>query len=619
MYFDLSSTVRSLSDFPGAATCNIRHSAGAIRWVRLALIVSLLSLGWVAQAATAPVVQQLEAVYLYSSPITAAFFSANGTSYDGLKQRWREYFRPYGRAFREVSRANLIAGLKPGVLVLGSAALLDEQERKAIEAFAEAGGSILATWGTGVRDGRGQWTGYRFLENLLEMKVNAVALSRDNAEVSSRFLNPFGDGPLSWSIPAGQRIFLGEVAEIPLRVQSPRLAARYFSWERYPAPKDSNGAIAFLEKGASRRVYFGFSESSWEYDERIELPNLVDAVMAWLKHEPSIYKGAWPDAKRAAQLLEMDSEDEYLNTLAFANHLDAAKFHGTFYSLTGVARQHRELVNKLAQKNEIGYHGDVHVGFKGKTLDVQEKRVSAMVTEMQDMVGVRALSKITGFRAPTESSDSITEKLLRKIGVRHNVTGPSASERRVPFFSEAEPGLTPEEAIVGLPRTQMDDLNFLGLRVSAAKATELMLLEFDYVYEAGALGVVSVHSQNYGEGDLMTMMMPTYLQRLRQNVDAVWVASGQEIAAWWRARERAIHNPAKDGSPRLAFEVRAPGNVKGLTFYVTHPSANRAPRSVVPEGANAPQPELRPVDAYRSALIFSQELKTGSYAYKLEF
>lgn len=598
---------------------DVSKTARAMRLARFVLIVGLWSLVGVARAATAPGVQQLETVYLYSSPITAAFFSANGTSYDGLKQRWREYFRSYGRAFREVSRANLIAGLKPGVLVLGSAALLDEQERKAIEAFAEGGGSILATWGTGVRDGRGHWMGYRFLENLFEMKVNAVALTRDNAEISSRFLNPFGDGHLSWSIPAGQRIFLGEVAEMPLRVQSPRLAARYFSWERYPAPKDSNGAVAFLEKGASRRVYFGFSESSWEYDERIELPNLVDAVMAWLKHEPSIYKGAWPNGKRASQLLEMDSEDKYPNTLAFANHLAAAKFHGTFYSLTGVARQHRELVGKLAERNEIGYHGDVHVGFKGKTAEVQQKRVSAMVTEMQDMVGLRALPKITGFRAPTESSDAITEKLLRKIGVRHNVTGPSASERRVPFFSDAEPGLNPEDAIIGLPRTQMDDLNFMGLRVSTEKATELMLRDFDYVFEAGALGVVSVHSQNYGEGDLMTKMMPIYLQRLRQHADAIWVASGEEIAGWWRARERVIHRPAKDGSTSLTFEVRAPGNVKGLTFYVTHPSLNKAPRSVVPEGSNAPQPELRPIDAYRSALVFSQELKTGSYAYKVEF
>ncbi len=66
-----------------------------------------------------------------------------------MKARWREVLRTYyGNANREVSRASLLAGLKPGgVLVLGSAVLLDEQERKAIQAFAQSGGSVLATWG----------------------------------------------------------------------------------------------------------------------------------------------------------------------------------------------------------------------------------------------------------------------------------------------------------------------------------------------------------------------------------------------------------------------------------------------------------------------------------------
>ena len=560
----------------------------------------------------------LETVYLYSSPITSAFFGANGASYDTLKQRWREYFRPYGKSFREISRANLIAGLKPGVLVLGSAALLDEQERKAITLFADSGGSILVTWGTGVRDGRGQWAGYGFIEGLLQMKVNGKVLSDDNSEKTTRFLNPFGDGPLTWAVPAGQRIFLGEVAETPIRVQSSNLAARYFSWERFPAPKNSNGAIAYFEKSGSRRVYFGFSESSWEYDERIEIPNLVDSVMAWLKHETSIYKGAWPNGNAAAQLVEMDAEDKYSNALDFSRDLISSNLRGTFYSLTGVARQNRSVVEKLSEKHEIAYHGEVHVGFKGKTLEAQENRLNVMVTEMRDIVGTKGLLAVTGFRAPTESSDSNTEKLLRKLGVRHNVTGPTASEGRLPFFSESEPGLKTEDAMVGLPRTQMDDLNYLGLRLSAAKAEELILLDLDYVREAGALGVLSVHSQNYDVGELMTKITQPYLKRLQQHHDGIWTASGREIADWWQARERVIYRPVKGAGNSLVFDVRTPGNVKGITFIVAHPAKDIAPKTITAE-KNLPLPELRRIDAYRSALIFRQELTAGNYAYSLQF
>lgn len=591
----------------------VARGADLFRRFLLSFLLCLTS--WVSTAEAAAAAA-LENVYLYSSPITSAFFKANGTSYDSLKQSWREYFRPYGKLFREVSRANLISGLKPGVLVLGSAALLDDQERKAIKAFTDSGGSLLVTWGTGVRDGRGQWAGYGFIEELLQMKVIAKA---GTEERETRFLNPFGDGPLTWAVPAGQRIFLGEVAETPIRVESANLAGRYFSWERYPAPKNSNGAIAFLEKGNSRRVYFGFSESSWEYDERMEIQNLINSAVAWLKRETNIYKAAWPNGSQAAQLLEMDTEEKYQTAANFSRDLDAAALRGTFYSLTSIAREHRDMVQELLKRHEIGYHGEVHVGFKGKTADSQETRLKIMVTEMKDTVGTRLLPKVTGFRAPTESWDSNTEKTLRKLGVRHNVTGPNGSEGRLPFFSDSEPGLKAEDAIVRLPRTQLDDLNILGLRVSADKASELILLDLDYLREAGALGVFSIHSQNYQDGDLMGKITVPYLKKLQQHRDEVWTAPGNEIAEWWRSRDRVAYKVDNGNSKRLAFEVRAPGAAKGLTFFVTHPAMNVSPRSITADNPNSPLPELKRVDAYRSALVFRQELKAGDYAYSLEF
>lgn len=587
---------------------------------RLTLRTLLRWLGWmflfIAVEATAT---PLRTVYLYSSPLTKAFFAANGTSYDGLKQHWREYLRPLGADYHEISRANLLSGLKPGVLVLGSAVLLDEQERQAITAFADAGGSILMTWGTGVRNGKGHWAGYGLIEKTFQLKVNGKVLPQSNEDNNERFINTFGDGPLTWSLPAGERIFLGEVAEMSIRVDSPHLAARYFNWNREPLPKDSNGAIAFLEKGASRRVYFGFSESSWEYDPNMDMPKLLDAVMTWLKHEPSLFKAAWPDGHASAQLLEMDTEDKYFNAVNFARLLDAANLRGTFYSLTSVARQYRDVVHQLALKHEIGYHGEIHVGYKGKTPDVQTKRLGIMATEMKDIVGTLAHKNVTGFRAPTESWDENTEKTLRKMGVRHNVTGPSASEGRLPFFSESEPALSTQESVVGLPRTQMDDLNYLGLRVNEAKAAAMFALDFDYLHEAGALGVVSVHSQNFATDDLMTRLIPIYIKKIQQFPNQVWTAPGAEIADWWRARDRVIQHSAKGDISRLDFEVQPPGSIKGLTFVVVHASAEAIPKMVVSSRSDTPLPEIKRIDAYRSALVFKEALKPGAYAYALTF
>jgi hypothetical protein len=88
---------------------------------------------------------------------------------------------------------------------------------------------------------------------------------------------------------------------------------------------------------------------------------------------------------------------------------------------------------------------------------------------------------MSGFRAPTESWDETTEKLLRKVGVRHHVADPASSESRVPGFSAAEPTLSTEDAIVVMPRTQMDDLNYKGMRLSLEKASESIRLDFDYL------------------------------------------------------------------------------------------------------------------------------------------
>ena len=566
-------------------------------------------------ADAAPAAQPLDAVYLYASPITSVFFKENGASYDTLKQHWREYLRPFGGSYREVSRANLLAGLKSGVLVLGSAILLDAQERKAITAFVDAGGSILATWGTGARNGKGQWAGYGFIEELLQMKVTGK-VTNDNLE---HFINTFGDGPLSWTVPGGNRIFLGEVAESPLRIDSPRLAARYFDWQRYPAAKNTNGAIAFLEKGGSRRVYFGFSESSWEYDDRLELPKVLDATMAWLRRERRIYKAAWPNGDLSAQLLEMDTEDKFANSINFARHLDEAKLKGTFYSLTSLATKNKEIVQKLAEKHEIAYHAEIHFGFKGKSAEVQQERLAKMVSEMQDIVGVRALPKVTGFRAPTESWDETTEKLLRKIGIRHHVVGPSASDDRLPFFSKSEAGVGPEDALVVLPRTQMDDLNYQRLKLDLPEASALITLDFDYLLESGALGVLSVHSQNYAPDGLMAKLTPPYIKRLQDHRNDIFVGSGTDIETWWRARERVIHTPGKHASTSLIFDVRSPGNVKGVTFFVTHSVAEGVLKGVKASRADLPQPEIARIDPYRSAIIFRQELKAGRYDYSLEF
>lgn len=592
--------------------CAVLHA------LRLGLPSRALLLGWAlsAMAVLAPPAQaqSAEPVYLYASPITTQFYKQNGAVYDTFKDRWKTYFRQTGTAFKEVSRDQLLAGLPKGTLVLASAVLLDKPERDAIERFAQTG-NLLATWASGARNGKGQWEGYAWLEKLFDFKVQGVVKIEDN----ERFLNTFGDGPLTWAVPGGYRFFLGEIAETPLRIQAKNLGGRLFNWIRYPQLPETNGGMAFSEKGSSRRVYLAFPESSWEFDSGGKLPKLFDGVMAWLQRRSIVSLAAWPNGAHSAQLLEMDTEDQYPNAINFAKVLDEAKIRGSFYSLTSVALKFRDIVDQLALKHEIGYHGEVHFGYKGKPPEVQQERIDRMQADMKNIVGSQGLAQVSGFRAPTESWDATTEVLLHKAGVRHHVADPAASEARMPFFSLSDPKWTPDNAIVVLPRTQMDDLNYLGLKVDLDKASQLIRMDFDYLHEAGALGVLSVHSQNYGPKGLMTFLTPPYVKRLQEHRREVWAASGEEIAAWWRARARVRLQPGPLLGDKVHFSVQGPGEIKGLTLLITHPAQGKAPQDVGGSGPHMPTPRLLKVDDWRTFAVFEMPLPPGDYSYSVRF
>lgn len=71
--------------------------------------------------------------------------------------------------------------------------------------------------------------------------------------------------------------------------------------------------------------------------------------------------------------------------------------------------------------------------------------------------------------------------------------------------------------------------------------------------------------------------------------------------------------------PLLQFSIQAPGNFKGLTFFVVHPSISKSLISVMLENSNFPKPVIQKIDPYRSAIVFDQNLLAGTYSYKIDF
>jgi hypothetical protein len=563
-----------------------------------------------------------DAVVLYASPTTRAVTATLGGRYDVLLTPWRQLFAARRIAVQEIADPAALARLSGGVLVLPSAVALSAAERQALLRFRRAGGSILATWAVGVRDEQGRWLGHDFARELLDVRVAGEVDTASQA----RFLVPFGDLPVNRSVPAGRRIWLGQLAEKPLWLQGGQPAAAYLDWSRTVLREGEYGTAVVYDEdppasGGGRRVVFGFAETAWDF-QPADVQALAADVLQWLRRQPAAHLAAWPHGRRAAQVIAIDTEEGFGNAAHFARMLDAIGVRGTLYCLTSEARRHGELLRKLVGRHEVAFHGEVHVGFAGLARDKQRHRLQRMLDEMASVLGRTdgwPSGAGRGFRAPTEGYDATTEALLHEMGLGHHAADPNSSGDRLPHFApRVAPAGEGGRGLVVLPRGQLDDLNYLQMRLSKPQIAAALVGEYEFNLALGGFALLSVHSQSMAHPEqllakpLHNSLLYDALQELTRHIarrgERVWVAPAGEMADWWRARARAAVSARARGAANLELVLAVQGDapVSGLTVLLARPAGGAtAVLQSTDEGAPpVPPPELRALDRDTMALVF---------------
>ncbi len=551
-------------------------------------------------------------VILYASPHTKAYFKGIGGNYDVLLEPWQNYFAQRKINFRDVRDEDQLGKYRSGVLILPSSVALSASERAVIMAFHAAGGSILTTWATGTRGGTGDWEGWKFLENLGTLVLGELP---PDAETNHLILT--GESPLSHTLPAGQRVFLTKTSEPLLQLKGASVAARIMNWARIPDKARANeAAIVYSEpaSGAGRVASFAFAESVWESHPLTIFP-VLDDTLRWLQREPVVVRSAWPHGKLAAQVIEMDTEQGFPNASVFAELVRTANIPATFYVLTSVGKHFPDVLSTLAHEFEVGYHGDIHTSFKGQPPSVQEQRLKTMQKEMATAVPNTAT--MTGFRAPTEGYDATTEQLLQKSGLRHHTADPNRTEGRLPLLVPME-NVPPSETLVVLPRTQRDDINLHWERLSVEQTTAALIDDADQAFSTGSLGLLSVHSQNFGTDSPLPKAFPPLLAHLKGYGRPLWMASAGQVADWWRDRER-FKLTSDFAGKRLEFNISILGDqpLRGASLTMMLPKKGMLP-SVKSTKIGGPTPLVAKIDDYRAAIVFDV-LAPGNYFYQATF
>lgn len=580
-------------------------------------LLVMKTLGWQvstvdANGALAYAAPTRENVTLYASSNTETYFKGIGGNYEVLLLPWRTYFSSRKVGFNEVKNAVELSKQKAGVLIIPSGLSLGPEERTEIQSYRARGGSVLSTWATGTRNGKGEWEGWQLLESFGVKMIGEIPVTED-----ARNLTMTGESPVSHTLVAGQRIWMDKTSEPLLRVKGEAVAARFMDYARITDDtRRSEGAVLYSEAigGLNRTAYFAFAESTWE-SHPIAAYDLIDNTIQWLRREPSLVRASWPNGKVAAQIIEMDTEQEFQNAVPFADMMKSIDYRATFYVLTSVGKLFPDVLTMLARDFEVGYHADVHESFKGQPSTIQQQRIQNMKAQMASVVP--DTSRMTGFRAPTEGYDATTELLLQKAGIRHHAADPARTDGRLPIFAKQE-GVATEDALVVLPRTQRDDINFIKQNLSVEQTRSELVDDFELVVNTGALGLLSVHTQNFAPDGTLIKAMAGFIEHLKTRRAQVWLASAGQVADWWRDRDRFKLSYGNSGK-RLEFNVTITGKtpISGATVIAMLPQKGFMPE-VTSSKIGMPKPVVSKIDDYRASIVFGQ-LPPGNYAYQMTF
>jgi hypothetical protein len=558
-------------------------------------------------------------VVLYDSINTQRYLDQGNLDSKYGPQVWEVFLKKYKIPYQIATTAAQLKAIASGVLVLPSSVALSMQERQAIIDFRARGGSVLSTWLTGVRDERGVWQGFNFMQTVLDTKV----LGDTSADKDDNFLMPNGDSPISNSLPAGRRVWLERVKHwYPLRLNGSQDAAHIMDWSRTFDPEKSTAVIVFDERPisalqGSRIAVLGYPERLWQSANPEHLEAINHNALSWLLRLPSVYKAAWPAPYLSAMALTIDAAEVVsAPDMMLADLIESIGARATYYSVGDHApKSAKNLIALQSRGHELAYMGDTFAGFKGQASAIQAARLEKMRLRFKES-GI-AIPANAGFHAPTESYDKTTESLLLQGGFGHYVAFMDSTESRLPFIATTIPAGKGDAPTVVLPRTQRgpEDATEEGDVDDGLKS---FFSELTLAQKMGGLSVVRLPTQSL----LPIEEWNKVVDDLKNRKEQMWMATGSQIAQWWLDRERVF--PSIEGSasaPELKVEITGATATKQEIFALINLPISGATLTLASADTQNPSdivPKTYAIDRWRSGVSLAG-LSPGIYRWKIGF
>jgi hypothetical protein len=527
---------------------------------------------------------------------------------------WENYLRGKKIAFARLRSPADIEQLPPtSILLLPSILVMSEVEKTAVLKWRNRGGSVLSTWQTATVGESGGPAGYGFMADVLDVEVKGTTEDADEDD----FVITHGDTPISYSLPAGTRMRLrSSPNQWPLRMVGKQEAATIMNWARSHKAQTPSGLLTYNERQMptgqlSRTVTLGFAEQNWPNTDPKQLDALLGHIFSWLNHLPQAYLGAWPYPYQSALLLAVLAAEELADVdMPIATEVKAMKGQATYYVHAGNALKAAPVIKKVrALGHTIAYFGDVFEGFKDQPEAVQAKRLAEMQQQLQKAGLIQPGA--AGFSAPLDSYDQTTLRLLQEQKFDSYLALMDLTESSLPFFANRDASGAGQTVV--LPRTLIGPED--ALFSDADFGFENFIGGMKLSARMGTLAVVGIPSQ--------TLLMPAQRKRILDEMRALreqtWIASANQIAQWWRNRDRVsiAFAPHPQGYVLSATVARTAPNPEPVSIWVTLPKRNSKVRlEALNKGDKLPT--IHAVDPWRVAIVM-QAPRPGQTQWLLKF
>ena len=557
-------------------------------------------------------------VLLYASPSTRDFFASGGINNKSNIQIWEVFLSKYKIAYKIISSTEQLESIQPGVLVLPSTVALSEREKQAVVGFRAKGGSILASWLTGVRNDKGEWLGFDFMANVLDVTVVG---NTEDAE-DDNFMMPHGDSPITHHLPAGLRIWLERSKEwYPLRLLGRHPSAQIMDWSRTFTSGKPSSTIVFDERvqssgQLSRSVVLGYPERLWLSAD----PKLLEAIahnsLMWLLRQPDAYKAAWPYPYASSFMMAVEATEVLADIdLNFAKLMEDAGGRATYYVLSENIAKSVDILKKIQAKgHEIAYFGDRFDGFKDQPVATQSKRLDAMRQSIKDTGLVIAPG--AGFHAPMDSYDKTTEKLLNERAFGSFMAFKDATDARLPYIiAPIDTGTSQAgKSMVVLPRTQNGPEESMEEGDPEA-GLKNFLDELELSDQMGSLSIARIPNQSL----LTKEQLAEIFKHLKSKRDRMWLTTANQVAEWWLERER-VNIRMESGAvlPQLIVTIKGNTPLKqALMVWINLPESGSKLRLTTREN-HGKSPKIVNIDTWRAALVLDG-WAPGEYRWDVSF